>query len=73
VLEFKDFIERLARGNLSNSPTQVSDSFAIQIMNMLNAEECIIENGAFVDIHILKQKIKTEKSIDIEIFNQLLK
>lgn len=87
--EFEEFLERIARGSMSNKPTAVSATFSKEMKRLMELEGCIAgeqrgtqsgENGAekretvrHIDITKLREKIKTEKAIDIEIFNQLLK
>ena len=78
--EFFTFMERIARGSLSEEPTEVSKQFAYLIMKLLQLEDCYthtinIDEGekADVDCMKLKQRIKVDKTIDVDIFNQLLK
>lgn len=44
VSQFKNFIERLARGSMSDTPTPVSRVFSDQLMEMLEVENCFSDN-----------------------------
>lgn len=71
--DFVEFIENLARGCMNADPTSVSINFAEQMLNMLKVEGCCNSNTKQINIGTLRQKIKVEKTIDIEVFNQLLR
>ena len=73
ISQFKNFIERLARGSMSDTPTPVSRVFSDQLMEMLEVENCFSDNKEQVDMHKLRRKIEQENIISIEILNQLLK
>ena len=57
----------------------MSLSFSNELMVMLKAEGCILEGHSpdgsddMLDVKILRSKIADEGTIDIEVFNQLLK
>ena len=70
--EFQNFLEQLARGAMSESPTAVSEVFSQEMMRLMQLEDCMTENGQNIDMHNLRKKIK-DGVIDVEIFNQLLK
>lgn len=74
--EFQAFMERIARGSLSQEPTEVSKQFAHLIMKLMQLEDCYtskinISEGEKADIDIMKlrQRIKVDKTIDVDIFN----
>lgn len=74
--DFLEFIENLARGCMNAEPTSVSKNFAIQMFNMLKTEGCVKDSGKDkreIDINKLRIKVKLEKAINIEVFNQLLR
>lgn len=74
--DFKEFIENLARGCMNKEPTTVSINFSNRMFNMLEAEGCVFSNNheeKFIDMKALSRKIREDKDIDIEVFNQLLK
>jgi len=74
IEDYKEFLERIARGSMSNQPTAVSETFSQEMMKLMKLENCISEkNSNFIDMTKLKYKIKVEKAIEIELFNQLLK
>jgi hypothetical protein len=43
--EFKNFLEKIARGSMSDQPTAVSDVFSTEMMNLLSLENCISSNN----------------------------
>ena len=43
--EFKNFLEKIARGSMSDQPTAVSDVFSTEMMNLLRLENCISSNN----------------------------
>ena len=65
--EFFDFLERLCRGSTQDSPTLVSRSFAVQVIELLKLEGCVDEKNAIIMVS-LNQKLK-DGSLDIELFN----
>lgn len=70
LTDFSNFIERLARGSMSDSPTPVSRVFSQQMYEMLEREGCLTDlHQDQVDVEKLRRKIVDERSIDIEIFN----
>ncbi len=44
--EFKNFLEQLARGAMSDSPTAVSEVFSQEMMRLMELEECLTETGS---------------------------
>ena len=68
-------MERIARGSLSQEPTEVSKQFAHLMMKLMELEECFADNRDAskgepdVDISKLRQRIKVDRAIDIDIFN----
>ena len=73
IEEFKDFLERLARGSMSESPTAVSQTFVTELINLMKMEQCLCDQDTKVDMHKLRDKMEVEQSIDVELFNQMLK
>ena len=39
----------------------------------MKLEKCISEKDDYINVHILRQKMRDDKVIDVEIFNQLLR
>jgi len=76
VKDFQTFIERIARGSMSDEPTAVSSVFSESMMTLMEKEDCVSDNrhsmDRCVDISKLRRKLQT-KVIDVELFNQLLK
>lgn len=74
VDEFKDFLEKLARGSMSEQPTAVSEVFSQEMMELMHLEGCImgVAGKECINMVVLRQKV-AEGDISIEIFNQLLK
>lgn len=76
VEDFQTFMERIARGSMSDEPTAVSSVFSESMMALIELEDCISDNRhssySCVDIPKLGRKLQT-KVIDVELFNQLLK
>ena len=58
VEEFKEFLERIARGSMSNQPTAVSETFSQEMMKLMKLENCMSEKNAnLIDMNKLKHKI----------------
>ena len=74
VDDFVEFMENLARGSMSEEPTAVSINFSKEMMQMMQIEGCVDgkEDKQYIDIKVLRHKIKQEQTIDIDVFNQLL-
>ena len=70
--DFLSFLEKMARGAMSESPTAVSTVFSEAILKLMVLEDCLTETGKGIDMHKLGDKIRSGV-IDVEIFNQLLK
>lgn len=58
--DFEDFLERLARGSMSDKETPVSTVFSCKMMELLELEKCIKQtaDNRNVDIHKLRKKVK---------------
>lgn len=50
VEEFKEFIERLARGTISSKPTIVSETFSLDFVTLLKIEGCLSDNDTKVNL-----------------------
>ena len=73
VEEFKQFIERLARGTISSKPTIVSETFSVDFVTMLKAEGCLADSDTKVNLNRLRERMVKQEAIDVELFNQLLR
>ena len=76
VEEFQTFLERIARGSMSEEATAVSSVFSESMVTLMELEDCISDNrhnmDRCVDMAKLRAKIQS-KVMDVELFNQLLK
>jgi len=70
VAEFTDFLERLARGSMSEKPTAVSEVFSQEMMTLMRLEGCITgaKDKECLNMIILRQKV-ADQEISIELFN----
>lgn len=70
--QFQTFLERIARGSMSDQPTAVSTAFSSSMMELMHAEGLFSVSGTSIDIRKLAKALR-ENVIDVELFNQLLK
>jgi hypothetical protein len=70
VCQFQDFLEKLARGSMSEEPTLVSEVFSKEMMTLLKLEGCLTgaQGKECIDMTLLKNRVQ-EGEISIEIFN----
>ena len=63
-----EFLEVLARGTINDAQTLISKAYAMNIIQLLELEGCISENG----LEVLIEKVEScllEDVFDVEIFN----
>jgi hypothetical protein len=62
VSEFQDFLEKLARGSMSEQPTAVSEVFSQEMMTLMRLEGCITgaKEKECINMIVLRQKVADE-------------
>ena len=76
-----EFIERLARGSLSEDPIEVSKNFAERILQIFDLEGCTLMTPdkatggevKAVDMQRVRKAFLEDQVLSIHMFNQLLK
>ena len=60
VAEFQDFLEKLARGAMSEEPTAVSEVFSQEMMQLLSLEGCVVGGPGkqCINMIILRQRVQ---------------